>query len=75
MWDLYLERRNNASAEINYLDDIVTDDEIYDTEIRRHIGIAKYTFQKLSKVVRDMKISLETKKTLVSCNIKSRIWK
>lgn len=36
---------------------------MYDTEMRKHMRIAKYAFQKLSKILRIRKILLETKKS------------
>lgn len=46
----------------SYLDNVVTVDRKWDTEIRQRIRIAKVTFQKISKVLRHRKISLKTTK-------------
>lgn len=40
---------------------VVTDDKKWETEFWGHIGLAKEAFQRLSQVLRHMKMSLETK--------------
>lgn len=46
----------------NYQGSLITEDGKCDTETRRYIGKAKDTSQKLNKVLRYKKISLEMKK-------------
>lgn len=43
----------------------LTDGSVIYTDNRRHIQMAKDAFQNLSKLLRDQKMSLETKKTAV----------
>ena len=57
----------------NYLGSIITEDGTCDTEIRRRIGIAKEAFQKLSDILCDRKLSMETKKRVLECYVKTTV--
>lgn len=48
--------------QFKYVASVITNDEKYDTEILRRIGIVQDAFQNQSKVLRDNRFSLETKK-------------
>lgn len=60
-------REFNDTA-INCFGDVMTNDGKCDKEIRSHIGIAKGVFQKLSRVLRHVNISLETNKRVLEIN-------
>ena len=49
----------------NYLGSVVTSDDRCNTEIKKRIGMAKDTFQKLEKVLRNHKIAMKTKKRVL----------
>lgn len=48
---------------------IVRDDRMFDTEIQKFIRIVNGAFKKLSKVLRDMKLSLKINKRILKCYI------
>ena len=52
-----------------YLGSVLTEDGKCDAEIKRRIGLAKDAFQKLSKVLRDRKVSRTTKKRVLYCYV------
>lgn len=49
----------------NSLGRLVTNNRKYGTEISKCIGITKYAFQKISKLLRHKKLSLEAKKRML----------
>ncbi|XP_069993113.1 uncharacterized protein [Penaeus vannamei] len=55
----------------NYLGSMVSDDGRCDTEIRKRIGIAKDTFQKLGTVFKDRRLGSETKVRVLDCYVNS----
>ena len=57
----------------NYLGRIITEDGKCDGKIRRRIGIAKEAFQKLSNNLCDRKLSMETKKRVLECYVKTTL--
>ena len=56
-------------TKFNYLGSFLTEDGKCDMEIRRRIGIAKNTFMKLGKILRNGKISMHTKKRVQNCYV------
>lgn len=68
--------RNRATCELqiveqrfNYVGSILTEPLTCDTEIVKSIGTAKNYFQKLIKVLKNRKITLEIKKRILNGNI------
>ena len=55
----------------NYLGSVITSDGRYNTEIKKRIGMAKDTFQKLGKVLRNHKLAMETKKRVLDAYVMS----
>ena len=55
-------------TKFNYLVSFLTEDGKSDIEIRC-IGIAKNTFMKLGKILRNSKISMHTKKKVLNCYV------
>ncbi|XP_069972232.1 uncharacterized protein [Penaeus vannamei] len=55
----------------NYLGSMVSEDGRCDTEIRKRIGIAKDTFQKLGTVFKDRRLGSETKVRVLDCYVNS----
>ncbi|MCH9665805.1 MAG: hypothetical protein K0U41_08180 [Gammaproteobacteria bacterium] len=55
----------------NYLGSMITEDGRCDTEIRRRIGIAKDSFQKLNKILKDRKLTMGTKIRVLDCYVLS----
>ena len=47
--------------QFSHLDSILTSDGRYDTEIKRRIGMAKNAFKDLANVLKDRKITLDTR--------------
>lgn len=45
------------------------EDAIYDIQIQRRIVVAKNAFQNLSRILRSMKMSFETKKSILNCDV------
>ena len=56
-----------------YLESMITELENgkCDAEIKRRIGMAKDAFQKLGKVLKDRKMSMDTKMRILDCYVKS----
>ena len=50
---------------------IIREDGRCDSEIRRRIGIAKNAFQKLEKVLKDRRMTVETKGRALDCYVNS----
>ena len=48
----------------NYLGSYTTENGKYDIKIKRHIEIAKDTFKKLEKVLKNCKLPMDTKRVL-----------
>ena len=53
----------------NYLGSIQTEDRKCDTKIKRRIGMAKGAFQKLEKMLKDRRMSMDTKNRVVNCYV------
>lgn len=53
--------------ESKYLEGVLIEDIKCDSEIQRHVRIPNDAFQKLSKVLRNGNISLETEKVAIKC--------
>eukprot|EP00795_Rhopilema_esculentum_P009669 gene9669-biopygen2063 len=51
----------------NYLGSVITDDGKCDSEIKRRKGMAKDAFQKLGKILKDRKMSMDTKFGVLDC--------
>ena len=51
----------------SYLGSTLTSDGRSDTEVKRHIGIAKKAFRSLGQVLKNKQISLSTKKRVLKC--------
>ena len=49
----------------NYLGSLITDDGKCDSKIKKRIGMSKEAFQKLSTVLKDMKMPMEVKKSRI----------
>ena len=54
----------------NYLRSLLTENGKCDEEIKKRIGIAKDAFQKLQKIVKNSKLSLDIRKQILDCYIK-----
>eukprot|EP00795_Rhopilema_esculentum_P010625 gene10625-biopygen13131 len=52
---------------------VITDDAKCDSEIKRRIGMAKDAFQKLGKILKDRKMSMDTKFRVLDCYVNSII--
>lgn len=55
-------KRKISVAKFKYQGHVLTDDGKYNIEIRTYIGLEKYVFQKLSKVIKNRKFLVETMK-------------
>ena len=55
----------------NYRGSVITSDGRYDTENKKRIGMAKDTFQKLEKILRNHKLAMETKKRVLDAHVMS----
>ncbi|MGX9987587.1 reverse transcriptase domain-containing protein [Soonwooa purpurea] len=52
-----------------YLGSVLTEDGKCDAEIKTRIGLARNAFQKLSKILKDRKVSRTTKKRVLNCYV------
>lgn len=68
---LVIENTKIKQVQFKYLKMFLTEDGKCNTQIQRCIGITKDVFQKLSQILRNRKISLETKRRVVSCDVLS----
>lgn len=59
--DTRKKKQKNNDSIFKHLGNILTEDRMCKTEIRSLIGVAKYAFQKLRRVLRDIYTSLENK--------------
>ena len=57
--------------QFNYLGSLITENGKYDSEIKKRIGMAKDAFQKLGKIFKDRKMSIDTKMRVLDCYVKS----
>lgn len=64
VWIANWRYQNQKSAEIKYLGSVLTEDRKCNTEIQQHVGIEKDAFEKLSIVLRNRKILLDTKNSV-----------
>ena len=65
---------NNGIQQVqkfNYLGSIIKADGKCDSEIKRRKGMAKDAFQKLGKILKDRKISMDTKMRVLDCYVNS----
>ena len=56
--------------QFNYLGSLITENGKYDSEIKKRIGNAKDAFQKLGKIFKDRKMSIDTKMRVLDCYVK-----
>ena len=54
-----------------YLESVINGKAKCDEEIKRRIGMAKNAFQKLGKILRNRKVSIETKMRIINCYLVS----
>ena len=54
----------------NYLGSLLTEKGKCDEEIKKGIGMAKDAFQKLQKIVKNTKLSLDIRKWILDCYVK-----
>ena len=59
---MVMSRKDNPKCDLQLYDTRNDDDIKYDAEIQRCIGTAKDTFQKLSKMLKDRMLRIETRK-------------
>lgn len=64
IWDVKIKQ----IQKFNNFDSVLTEDRMYDRN-QKAIGIVKEAIQKINKVQRDRKMSLETKKMSVELNL------
>ena len=53
----------------NYLGSLLTENGKCDEEIKRRIGMANDAFQKLQKIVKNRKVSLDIRKQILNCYV------
>ncbi|XP_037794114.1 uncharacterized protein LOC119589587 [Penaeus monodon] len=58
-------------SKFNYLGSIIAENGKCEDEIKRRIGMAKDAFQKLRKVLKDRKLSIDTKLRVLDCYVNS----
>ena len=56
-----------------YLGSVITKSGKWDPEIKRRIALAKDAFQRLEHILRNRKISMETKKRVLACYVISML--
>jgi len=72
--DCRLHIGNNTIKQVskfNYLGSIIAENGKCEDEIKRRIGMAKDAFQKLRKVLKDRKLSIDTKLRVLDCYVNS----
>ena len=58
-------------SKFNYLGSMISEDGRCDMEIKRRIGMAKGTFEKLGKILKDRRMTMNTKMRVLDCYVKS----